>query len=74
MRVTVLAYLESEADRQPDSVVPQVTRALEANGHAVSNLCVHGDLKKLINGLERRRPELVFNLLETFGDTAFGDV
>lgn len=74
MNVTVLAYVEAGRDRKPDSVVPQVVKALKANGHEVSTLCVHGDMKRLISALERRRPELIFNLLETFGDTQFGEV
>jgi D-alanine-D-alanine ligase len=35
---------------------------------------VHGDVKRLITGLSRRRPDLVFNLMEMFGDNVFGDI
>jgi D-alanine-D-alanine ligase len=35
---------------------------------------VHADLGKLIAGLKRRKPDLVFNLLETFGKGLRGDV
>ena len=37
-------------------------------------LGVHGDVKRLIAGLSRRKPDLVFNLMEMFGDNVFGDI
>ena len=37
-------------------------------------LSVHGDVDKLIAGLRERHPELVFNLLEMFGQNMLGDV
>nr|MBA3660067.1 ATP-grasp domain-containing protein [Gemmatimonadales bacterium] len=37
-------------------------------------LGVHADAKRLIAGLSRRRPDLVFNLMEMFGDNVFGDI
>src|SRR5262249_31621383 len=57
-----------------DVVVDQVARALRAGGHKASLLAVHGDLKKLLAGLSRRRPDLVFNLMETFGDSQLGAI
>src|SRR5262249_8112433 len=41
-------------------------------GHKVSILAVHGDLRKLRSGLVRRKPDLIFNVMETFGDTELG--
>lgn len=74
MRITVLAYLEREEDTKGDVVVGQVAKALRANGHEVSKLLVHGKVGRLIGGLRRRKPELVFNLMEMFADNWFGDV
>ena len=42
-----------------------VARAL---GHRASVLAVHGEVRRLIGGLRRQRPDLVFNLMEMFGD------
>ena len=76
MKITVLTYLDSEDENSKDydPVVPQVARTLRRLGHRVSVLGVHGDVKRLIAGLSRRRPELVFNLMEMFGENVFGDI
>src|SRR5262245_55488478 len=74
MRITILTYVEKEGGREPDAVVGQVAAALRKHGHKVSVLAVHGDVKKLVNGLARRKPELVFNLLEEFGTSATGNI
>lgn len=74
MKVTVLVYLEKETARTYDVVADQVADALRGAGHKVSILGVHGDLDKLRRGLTRRRPDLVFNLMETFGDTQLGAI
>lgn len=76
MKITVLTYLDSEDENSKDydPVVRQVARTLRRLGHRVSILGVHGDVKRLITGLSRRRPDLVFNLMEMFGDNVFGDI
>jgi len=76
MKITVLTYLDSENEnsKEYDPVVPQVARTLRRLGHRVSILGVHGDVKRLIAGLSRRKPDLVFNLMEMFGDNVFGDI
>ena len=76
MKITVLTYLDSEDENSKDyeAVVPQVARTLRSLGHRVSVLGAHGDVKRLITGLLRRKPELVFNLMEMFGDNVFGDI
>jgi D-alanine-D-alanine ligase len=76
MKITVLTYLDSEdeSSKEYDQVVPQVARTLRRLGHRVSVLGVHGDVKRLITGLSRRRPDLVFNLMEMFGENVFGDI
>lgn len=74
MKVTVLTYLEKEGSTTYDPVVGQVEGALQSAGHKVSILGVHGDVRKLVSGLLRRKPQLVFNLAEMFGGNVFGDV
>jgi D-alanine-D-alanine ligase len=74
MKITILTYLERERSTSHDVVVDQVGAALRQRGHTVSVFGVHGDLKKLIAGLTRRRPDRVFNLMEMFGKNVFGDV
>jgi len=76
MKITVLTYLDSEDENSKDyeQVVPQVARTLRSLGHRVSILGVHGDVKRLIAGLSRRKPNLVFNLMEMFGENVFGDI
>jgi D-alanine-D-alanine ligase len=76
VKITVLTYLDSEDEnsKEYDPVVPQVARMLRRLGHRVSVLGVHGDVKRLIAGLSRRKPDLVFNLMEMFGENVFGDI
>ena len=72
MKVTVLAYLEPDEER-PDVVVDQVVEALSGE-HEVSVLALTEGVPALIAGLEERRPDLVFNLLEAFGDRLQADL
>jgi D-alanine-D-alanine ligase len=74
MKITILTYVEREGSKTYDVVVGQVVEALRARKHTPSVLGVHGDLGKLISGLKRRNPTLVFNLLEMFNNTLKGDV
>jgi D-alanine-D-alanine ligase len=74
MNITVLTHLEAEDAGEYDPVVEQVAEALRQGGHKPSVLGVHGDVDKLVRGLRRGKPDLVFNLLETFGDTQLGAV
>ena len=72
MKITILAYSETGDDSELDVVIPQVAEALRAGGHRPSVLAIRDDPSKLITGLRRRRPELVFNLVESFGDDLVG--
>ncbi|HSN88829.1 MAG TPA: ATP-grasp domain-containing protein [Thermoanaerobaculia bacterium] len=74
MNITVLAGLENDDPKSYDVVVDQVAAALRKKRHRVSIFGVHDDLKKLVSGFSRRKPDLVFNLLESFGDNLGGDV
>jgi D-alanine-D-alanine ligase len=76
MKITVLTYLDTsdENSKEYDPVVQQVARTLRRLGHRVSILGVYGDVKRLITGLSRRKPDLVFNLMEMFGENVFADM
>ncbi|HEV8579230.1 MAG TPA: ATP-grasp domain-containing protein [Thermoanaerobaculia bacterium] len=74
MNVTVLAGLEREDPKSYDIVVDQVVTALRRNKHRASILAVRDDVRKLVAGLARRKTDLVFNLLESFGSNTGGDV
>ena len=76
MKITVLTSVEQEkvTAADLDEVVPQVARALRRLGHTVSIVPVYRDVKRLIASLSRRRPELVFNMAEMFGDSVSGDM
>ena len=74
MKITIITYLEKEDAKEHDVVVDQVAEALKARKHTPSILGVHGDVRKLISGLSRRKPELVFNLMEMFGTNVRADV
>jgi len=73
MKITVLGSLESNDPKSYDVVVDQVASALRKSKNHVSILGVHDDLRKLVSGISRRKPDLVFNLAETFGESLNGD-
>jgi D-alanine-D-alanine ligase len=73
MDITVLAYLEPD-DKEPDIAVRQVAAGLAERGHKASILTIRHDLNELIEGLKQRKPQLVFNLVESFGDDIMGGV
>jgi D-alanine-D-alanine ligase len=58
----------SDADGPPeDPVLAQVESALAANGHTVQRVVADEKVEPLLRALEADRPELVFNLCESFG-------
>jgi D-alanine-D-alanine ligase len=73
MDITVLAYLEPD-EKEPDIAVRQVAAGLAARGHKTTILTIRHDVNELIEGLEKRKPDLVFNLVESFGDDIMGGV
>ncbi len=73
MKVTVLTGLEKEGEAC-DPVVGQIAEALQENDHQVEVLAVHKDVREIIDGVQEQKPDLVFNLLETFGGNTAGDV
>jgi D-alanine-D-alanine ligase len=74
MNITILTHLEREGAREHDVAVDHVAEALKELGHRPSILGIHGDLGKFIRGIKRRKPDLLFNLMETFGDSELGCV
>ncbi|HEU4799396.1 MAG TPA: ATP-grasp domain-containing protein [Gemmatimonadales bacterium] len=76
MKITVLTAVEAPdpSDDDLDVVVGQVSRALKKLGHSVSVLAIYSDVGKMLDGLSRRKPDLVFNMAETFGDSVMGDM
>jgi D-alanine-D-alanine ligase len=74
MRITVLINRVPVGDRPYDPVADQIAAALRANGHTVSVFAAESDIRKLVAGLARRKPDLVFNVLEEFGPTLYGAV
>jgi D-alanine-D-alanine ligase len=71
MDITILAYLEP-GDEQPDTVMEQVASALRSKGHKASIVTIRDDVKEIVDGLKRPKPDLIFNLVESFGDDILG--
>ena len=73
MDITILAYLEP-GDVTPDVVVEQAAAALTEGGHKTSVLTIRRDVEEFVRGLKASKPQLVFNLVESFGDDILGGV
>jgi D-alanine-D-alanine ligase len=66
MKITILA--DRYEDGTHDPAVDQVDEALRQGQHKVSLLLVPDDPRAILRGLARRKPDLVFHLIEDFGD------
>jgi D-alanine-D-alanine ligase len=66
LRVPILHY-QPPADPE-DPVVGQIFSALQALGHKPTRFAVERDVRSLLNGVARGRPDLVFNICETFAN------
>jgi len=71
--ITILAYLEP-GDAKPDVVMDQVAAGLKAAGHQTSILTLRHDVNEVVEGLKKHKPDLVFNLVESFGHDILGGV
>ncbi len=71
MDITILAYLEP-GEEKPDVVMDQVAAALQSVGHKTSIVTIRHDVTELITGLKKPKPDLVFNLVESFGHDILG--
>jgi D-alanine-D-alanine ligase len=70
LKISVL-FNEDRSEKTPwhDEVVDQIAAALTAGGHEVRLLGIYDDLRELVTQLAERKPDLVFNVCETFGDS-----
>lgn len=67
LKVTVLFYETRDGEvTERDEVVDQVSQALIQGKHKVSLLGINKDLHELLVRLEELKPDIVFNLCETF--------
>jgi D-alanine-D-alanine ligase len=71
MRIVVLAYLEPD-EAAPDVVVEQVAKALKNAGHEPIVMTIQDDVAAMVEELRTHDPDLVFNLVESFGDDILG--
>jgi D-alanine-D-alanine ligase len=69
LKVSVLFWEErGQEGIKHDEVVDQVAGALTEGGHKVSSIGINDDLRELLEKLDDKRPDLVFNLCEKFAD------
>lgn len=69
MRISVLFWeWAAEGGMKHDEAVDQVHQALTESGHEATLLGITSDLKYLVDKLDEQKPDLVFNLVETFAD------
>lgn len=69
LKVSVLFNEErSKEGTGRDEVVDEVAGALSEGGHKVSMIGINDDLRELLDNLDDKRPDLVFNLCEGFAD------
>jgi D-alanine-D-alanine ligase len=66
MKVVIL-HTKDAAEPPEDPVLAQIEEALRRGGHEASRLMVDDDVEPLVAALRRDRPDLVFNLAESFG-------
>jgi D-alanine-D-alanine ligase len=71
MKITILAYLEKDAT-EPDIVMPQVAEALAVAGHKPTIVTIHDDAGEIVEKVRASKPDLVFNLVESFADDIIG--
>src|SRR5512135_2488450 len=69
LKVSVLFWEErGQEGIKHDEAVDQVAQALSEGGHRVSLIGINDDLHELLDKLDEKRPDLVFNLCERFAD------
>ena len=72
MRV-VLLHSADALEPPVDPVIEQLSSTLETLGHAVTPISVDDDIVPVVEALRRARPELVFNLTESFAGVSSQD-
>jgi D-alanine-D-alanine ligase len=75
LKITVL-FDEDRSEHPPihDDVIDEVADALAEGGHKPQLLGIHDNLQELIDRLKEQKPDLVFNLCETFNDDYYGEM
>ncbi len=69
LKISVLFWEErGQENVKRDEVVDQVTGALAESGHKISLIGINDDLRELLDKLDDKRPDLIFNLCERFAD------
>jgi D-alanine-D-alanine ligase len=69
LKISVLFWEERGPEGiKHDEVVDQVIQALTEGGHRVSQIAVNDDLRELLDKLDDKRPDLVFNVCERFAE------
>jgi D-alanine-D-alanine ligase len=71
MNVTILSYLEPRAT-EPDVVMAQVAAALRERGHEACIVTIRDDVKEIVQAFEKSKPDLIFNLVESFDHDMIG--
>ncbi len=66
LKISVLHYQPSTDPMDP--VVQHVIDALTALGHTTTPIAVHDRVFDLLRAIEKQKPDLVFNVCETFAD------
>ena len=66
MKITLL-HTKDALEPPADPVLDQLQEAIEANGHTLRRLSVDASVEPLIPELVNERPDLVFNIAESFG-------
>ncbi len=75
LRISVLFGEDRDGhEHTHDEVVDEVTNALTSEGHKVSLLGIYDDVRELLDKLDEQKPDLVFNLCETFNDNYYGEM
>jgi D-alanine-D-alanine ligase len=69
LKISILFWEErGQEGVKHDEVVDEVSGALSEGGHKVSLIGINDDLRELLEKLDDKRPDLVFNLCERFAD------
>ncbi len=69
LKVSVLYWEERKPESTlHDEVVDEIAAALSEGGHKASLIGISDDLRELLDKLDEKRPDLVFNVCERFAD------
>ena len=63
----VLLHTQDALEPPVDPVLDQLQGAIESNGHSCRRLSVNNDVEPILRDLQNDKPDLVFNIAESFG-------